>query len=203
MIRYAIGPALAVLLCACDGDRRTETTPAGNPPTALEAEPSGRGGNTSESVMRPSVLAEVEPAPPPAPPPPPTRAVLPFPDRGFDLGADARGALDALLTPERVAGTPTVIVRGHSDSRGSDRQNRAASQRRAEAVRDYLVGKGVAAERVRVVALGETRPVAPNALPDGSDNPAGRARNRRVEVEFSEAPAAEVAPVTSSGPDPS
>lgn len=195
MRRRSIVPALAVLLCACEQDRRTEAAPMGDAPAVTAAEPDESDTNGSESVMRPSVLAEAEPETPPAPPPPPTRAVLPFPDRGFHLGADARGALDALLTPERLAGTSTVTVSGHSDSRGSDRQNKVASLRRAEAVRDYLVGKGMAAERIRVVALGETRPVAPNALPDGSDDPEGRARNRRVEVEFGEiaAPAVQTA----------
>ena len=53
---------------------------------------------------------------------------------------------------------------------------------RAEAVRDYLVEKGIAADRITVVALGETTPLVPNARPDGSDDPEARARNRRVEV---------------------
>jgi OOP family OmpA-OmpF porin len=49
-------------------------------------------------------------------------------------------------------------------------------------VRDYLVEKGIAADRITVVALGETTPLVPNARPDGSDDPEARARNRRVEV---------------------
>ena len=193
MIRHAMVPALALLLCACEQEQRTAAPPADETPTTVAAEPDG---NASESVMRPSVLAEAEPEAPPAPRSAPTRAVLPFPDRGVDLGADAQGMLDALLTPVRLAGTSTVIVSGHSDSRGGDRENKRASQRRAEAVRDYLVDKGVAMERIRVVALGETRPIAPNALPDGSDDPAGRARNRRVEIEFGRVSAAPPARAT-------
>lgn len=187
MIRNAMVPALALLLCACEQERRTAVAPADKAPAAAAAQSDRPDSDASESVMRPSVLAEAEPEASPAPPPPPARAVLLFSDQAIGLGADAEGTLDALLTPERLAGTSMVIVSGHSDSRGSDRQNKAASQRRAEAVRDYLVGKGVAVERIRVVALGEARPVAPNALPDGSDDPAGRARNRRVEVEFARA----------------
>ena len=50
-------------------------------------------------------------------------------------------------------------------------------------MRDYLESKDVAPDRISVIALGETRPIAPNANEDGSDNPEGRARNRRVEIE--------------------
>ena len=53
----------------------------------------------------------------------------------------------------------------------------------AEAVRDYLVKNGVSRARIDVIALGERRPIAPNAHADGSDDPEGRARNRRVEIE--------------------
>jgi OOP family OmpA-OmpF porin len=56
------------------------------------------------------------------------------------------------------------------------------SRKRAEAVRDYLAGKGIARTAMTVIARGETRPIAPNARPDGSDDSAGRARNRRVEI---------------------
>ncbi len=186
-MRQAIGPALAMVLCACEGERRAE-----DPPAVATTEPRR---NASESVMRPDVLAEAEPVPPPPPPAPmPTTATVPFPERGFTLDDGARGILDALLTPERLAGTSRVTVSGHSDSRGGDRENKAASLRRAEAVRDHLVGRGIAEGRIDLVALGETRPVAPNALLDGSDDPVGRARNRRVEVEF--APAA---PVVAAG----
>jgi OOP family OmpA-OmpF porin len=50
-------------------------------------------------------------------------------------------------------------------------------------VRDYLVERGVEPTRIRLVALGERRPVAPNALAGGADYPEGRAKNRRVGVE--------------------
>ena len=186
-MRHAIGPALAMLLCACERDQRAENPSADDPSAVAAAEPRG---NASESVMRPDVLAEVEPEVPPPPAPVPTAATVPFPERGFALDDGARGVLDALLTPERLTGTSRVTVSGHSDSRGGDRENKAASLRRAEAVRDHLVGRGMAADRIELVALGETRPVAPNALPDGSDDPAGRARNRRVEAVFTRAASA-------------
>ncbi len=76
-----------------------------------------------------------------------------------------------------------LTLRGHSDSEGDDEANRIMSRKRAEAVRDYLARKGLDRSRMRVIALGETRPVAPNAKPDGSDDSEGRARNRRVEID--------------------
>ncbi len=72
-----------------------------------------------------------------------------------------------------------LVLRGHSDSEGDDAANRIMSRKRAEAVRDYLARKGLERSRMSVIALGETRPIAPNAKPDGSDDSAGRARNRR------------------------
>jgi outer membrane protein OmpA-like peptidoglycan-associated protein len=74
-----------------------------------------------------------------------------------------------------------VRVEGHSDSKGTDAYNRRLSQQRAEAVVKYLVAKGVAPTRLDAVGLGKSRPIAPNENPDGSDNPQGRAKNRRTE----------------------
>jgi len=74
-----------------------------------------------------------------------------------------------------------VRVEGHTDSKGTDAYNRRLSQRRAEAVVKYLVTKGVGPARLEAVGLGESRPLAANENPDGSDNPQGRAKNRRTE----------------------
>jgi outer membrane protein OmpA-like peptidoglycan-associated protein len=68
-----------------------------------------------------------------------------------------------------------VRVEGHTDSKGSDAYNIKLSQRRANAVRDYLIAHGVEADRLVAVGYGETRPVADNGTAEG------RARNRRVE----------------------
>ncbi len=76
-----------------------------------------------------------------------------------------------------------VAIYGHTDSLGDDTYNQTLSEKRANAVKNYLVQKlGIEAERLQTAGLGETRPVAPNVNPDGSDNPAGRQKNRRVEV---------------------
>jgi outer membrane protein OmpA-like peptidoglycan-associated protein len=69
----------------------------------------------------------------------------------------------------------SVSVEGHTDGQGPAEYNRGLSQRRSEAVRDYLIGKGVAAERLEAKGYGEDRPIQSNATL------AGRAANRRVE----------------------
>jgi outer membrane protein OmpA-like peptidoglycan-associated protein len=74
-------------------------------------------------------------------------------------------------------------VEGHTDAKGTDAYNDRLSQRRARSVRDWLVREaGVAPTRIGTLGFGERRPVAPNERPDGSDDPEGRQRNRRVEI---------------------
>jgi outer membrane protein OmpA-like peptidoglycan-associated protein len=68
-----------------------------------------------------------------------------------------------------------VVIEGHTDSQGKPEQNRKLSQRRAEAVRDYLIKKGVAAERLEARGIGPDRPIADNKTAKG------RAANRRIE----------------------
>jgi outer membrane protein OmpA-like peptidoglycan-associated protein len=69
-----------------------------------------------------------------------------------------------------------IDVVGHADATGSDEHNQQLSERRANSVAGYLVGKRVQQARVYVAGLGETAPIASNATPDG------RAQNRRVEI---------------------
>ena len=77
-----------------------------------------------------------------------------------------------------------VRVEGHTDSKGSDSYNNALSERRAKEAKKYIVSKGIAEERVIAKGFGESMPIAPNENPDGSDNPEGRAKNRRVEFKL-------------------
>ncbi|MGD0275154.1 MAG: OmpA family protein [Syntrophales bacterium] len=85
---------------------------------------------------------------------------------------------------DRVAGIlnqyPSTLIRveGHTDSKGSDALNMDLSKRRANAVRDLLVQRGVAASRIEVIGFGKSMPVATN------DTAAGRQRNRRVEIKI-------------------
>lgn len=75
-----------------------------------------------------------------------------------------------------------VSIDGHTDSKGSDAYNQNLSFNRANTVHDYFIDKGVNAERLVFRGFGESRPVAPNENPDGTDNPEGRFENRRVEL---------------------
>lgn len=72
-----------------------------------------------------------------------------------------------------------VEIAGHTDSTGSDSYNQQLSERRAQAVASYLLGRGVASNRVSTVGYGEARPVASNETADG------RQQNRRVEIVLS------------------
>ena len=126
--------------------------------------------------MRPEVLPE------PAAPArlEPLEATIPFAEGGNELTAEAEQALAEVVESAQLAEGWPVVLRGHTDSLGSDRANLLTSKLRAEAVADWLVEHGVARERITVIAIGEQRPVAPNAHLDGSADEEGRARNRRV-----------------------
>lgn len=78
---------------------------------------------------------------------------------------------------------PEIIIEigAHTDSKGSEGYNQNLSQRRAESVVKYLRKKGIEKSRLKAKGYGESQPVAPNTKPDGSDNPEGRALNRRTE----------------------
>ena len=202
----AVG-ALAALLTGCGPANEQPNAPPATENAAepapdtnlLEPTPAPEG----KSIIRPEAEPILEPTPPPLEP---IEQDVQFP-KGSTLDAAATAALDTLIAePAFQAGGP-ITLRGHTDSQGADRANLRTSQRRAEAVRDYLVAKGVAADRITVIALGETRPVAPNANPDGSDNEAGRARNRRVGIavalpQAQPDPQAQPEPAASSAPEP-
>ncbi|HWB63590.1 MAG TPA: OmpA family protein, partial [Chitinophagales bacterium] len=79
----------------------------------------------------------------------------------------------------------TVEVQGHTDSKGTDEYNEKLSMRRANEVKDFLIKKkGIAEARVVAKWFGESKPAVPNELPNGEDDPEGRARNRRVEFKI-------------------
>jgi OOP family OmpA-OmpF porin len=76
-----------------------------------------------------------------------------------------------------------VEVAGHTDSIGSEAYNQGLSERRARTVYQYLIEQGIDASRLAGPnGYGETQPIAPNTHEDGSDNPEGRARNRRTDL---------------------
>lgn len=102
------------------------------------------------------------------------------------LTAQATKRLDNVVNALKSSEEIEVLIEGHTDSKGSDSYNLALSKARAASVRKYLIDHGIDASRLESEGFGETQPVAPNANPDGSDNPEGRAKNRRVELEITQ-----------------
>lgn len=94
------------------------------------------------------------------------------------LTADAQGVLDSAVAALAGQEDLRVEIGGHTDAQGSDAANQRLSQRRADSVRQYLIAKGIGAERMTAVGYGEAQPIADN------DTPAGRAGNRRVEFKI-------------------
>jgi outer membrane protein OmpA-like peptidoglycan-associated protein len=97
-----------------------------------------------------------------------------------ELTAESKKILDEDRNVARLKGEPNIRVEvaGHTDSIGSDAYNQKLSERRAQAVVDYLVSKGVDPKRLKAVGYGKTKPIASNATE------AGRAENRRVELQI-------------------
>jgi outer membrane protein OmpA-like peptidoglycan-associated protein len=115
----------------------------------------------------------------------------------FELGADVLFDFDrAELRPEADPVLRSLLeqvkaklprarfrVEGHTDAKGEEAYNQKLSERRAASVRDWLVRIGkVDGRAIATTGFGETRPVAPNTRPDGSDDPLGRQKNRRVVI---------------------
>jgi outer membrane protein OmpA-like peptidoglycan-associated protein len=75
-----------------------------------------------------------------------------------------------------------VRIEGHTDAKGSDPYNQKLSLRRADSVKRWFTGHGLNAMQFSTAGFGAKQPVAPNQKPDGSDDPVGRQKNRRVEI---------------------
>ena len=171
--------ASLALLAACevrrDGDR---TEPSPSPSESETLSPIGEREAEPASIIRP----DVSPSPRGDAPPEPLAATISFAEGGYELDAmDLRLLREALESEQAAQGWP-IVLRGHTDSEGSDQGNLFASRKRAEAVAGWLAENGIAERRIEVIALGEQRPAAPNAHLDGSPDEEGRRRNRRVEV---------------------
>ena len=99
-----------------------------------------------------------------------------FEPGGNTLSKLAERRLDTVAQALGAYKDRPILVEGYTDARGSDSMNQELSQRRADAVREYLERRGVAPERIRAIGKGESNPVASN------DTAEGRANNRRVEI---------------------
>jgi photosystem I P700 chlorophyll a apoprotein A2 len=98
-----------------------------------------------------------------------------------DLRPDAVPALEKVAAVLREYPTAPVLIEGHTDSKGDDQYNQGLSERRAASVKQALAARG-ASNPITTRGWGETKPAAPNTKPDGSDDPEGRQKNRRVEI---------------------
>jgi OmpA-OmpF porin, OOP family len=101
------------------------------------------------------------------------------------LSTDAKKNIESSIY-ELMKETPQIIVEisSHTDSVGSADYNIKLSQERAQSVVDFLIQKGIDKKRLYAKGYGSARPIAPNSNADGSDNVAGRERNRRTEFKI-------------------
>lgn len=161
----------------CPGRQLLDTPcPVPAPPAAVTAaaEPAPAPEPAYVAPPAPAPAAYVAPAPMP-----PQKLVLEGVNFDFDkatLRQEDIAIIDKDVTGLDKWGNVNIEVAGHTDNRGSDKYNMKLSQRRAEAVRNYLISKGIAADRLTAKGYGESQPVADNATDEG------RFKNRRVEL---------------------
>jgi OOP family OmpA-OmpF porin len=94
------------------------------------------------------------------------------------LKPEGRQILDQVAAQADTVNLETLIATGHTDSIGTEQYNQGLSERRANTVKNYLISKGIPADRIYAEGKGETSPVASNKTREG------RAQNRRVEIEI-------------------
>ena len=147
------------------------------------------GAITAQAPQAPA--AAVAPAPAAAPAPAPASVAAPVvaaskvtyaADAFFDfdkavLKPEGKAKLDDVVAKVKGINLEVIVAVGHTDSVGKDAYNQKLSVKRAEALKAYLVSKGIEANRVYTEGKGEAQPVADNKTG------AGRAKNRRVEIE--------------------
>ena len=149
------------------------------------AAPAPEPAPAAPAAPAPAAAAPAAPAPAPAPaaPPPPVATKVTYAaDAFFDfdksvLKPEGKAKLDDLTSKVKDINLEVIIAVGHTDSVGSDAYNQKLSVRRSEAIKAYLVSKGIEKNRVYTEGKGEKQPVADNKTTEG------RAKNRRVEIE--------------------
>ena len=100
------------------------------------------------------------------------------------LRSDAEVTLAAAGPAIANAGGHKVTIIGHTDAKGDDAYNDRLSEARAKTVRDWLVSHAFVPAAAAIKGMGERQPIAANTKPDGRDDPEGRQKNRRVEIEI-------------------
>ena len=159
-------PMIAVLILVAGSgcSRRSQlATPAPRAPAVNETHmPAPRGGTESDSGRGQVTAVDLSP--------------IFFGYDSASLTEEGRAILDRLARDLRRETDVALVVEGHCDERGTIEYNLALGERRAQAVRDYLMTSGVAPERIRVISYGKERPFA-----DGHDE-VSWAQNRRAHI---------------------
>jgi OmpA-OmpF porin, OOP family len=174
-------------LCWRDGGWTPATAAKGcNGAIAAPAAPRPAGAAPAAPGVAPRAAtpAPAASAPrPPAPPAPPAATKVTYAaDAFFDVNKsvikpEGKAKMDDLISKVKGINLEVIIAVGHTDSDGGDAFNQKLSVSRAEAVKAYLVSKGIEKNRVYTEGKGEKQPVADNKTKDG------KAKNRRVEIE--------------------
>jgi OOP family OmpA-OmpF porin len=139
-------------------------------------------GGLLGAVLGHLLFDKEEPAPiAQVPPPPAPKPMIVLKGKHFDFNSaklrpDGMANLDLTLRSLRENADLRISVEGHTDSVGPEDYNMRLSVRRAESVKSFLVGEGIAGDRIQTRGWGELKPVADNSTAEG------RAQNRRVEV---------------------
>jgi len=179
-VEDASGKAVKDASGACvvsSGRNLPECSPAKAPAPAAPTAP-------AQPAAPAAPAAPASPAPAARPAPASVRqAVVIQADALFDfdksvLRPDGRKNIDDAVAKLKGVDLELVIATGHTDSVGSDAYNQRLSERRAAAVKEYLVSKGIPASKITTIGKGESQPVATNKTAEG------RQKNRRVDIEF-------------------
>lgn len=99
----------------------------------------------------------------------------------YEINEASKKELDKLITILKKNKDIGVELSSHTDDIGSEKFNLNLSQKRADAAVEYIISKGINKNRLIAKGFGKSQPIAPNKLPNGDDNPEGRAKNRRTE----------------------
>lgn len=174
------------------------TLPPPPPPAVIAAPAPPPPPPAPPVVTPPPAPPPVAVAPPPPPPPAPPRldpaaqrcqdslrsaaleGMIRFSRASADLSRDSRPTLEKLAAAARACPNVRIDIEGHTDNEGTDERNQRLSDRRAQAIVDYLTRAGVDASKLAAIGYGSTRPLVPN------DTAEGRAKNRRIEFTVTE-----------------